>query len=243
MVFLWRGPLLWSNATAIEHTRSWQVCLRDQRVSPFTCETSGPLLFVWATTGTQLLIQNYRPYIDFSSPTWKYEYPLRLTYFLFMVGYWNLRFCFPVICWFYLQTEIYVNLSIGNKLYFRHPPLSSLAWEPLCWYYLATALNLLSPSSSAKLVYIYIYIYIVIHRQICFVLSELFSEARQARFPKLGSKPGWLKHQSKILLFSYEGTSAREGNLNGYVSQLFLFTYIRLTATERSIHMKSLALR
>ena len=42
----------------------------------------------------------------------------------------------------------------------------------------------------------YIYIYIVIHRQICFVLSELFSVAR---FPKLGSKLGWLKRQSKIL--------------------------------------------
>ena len=33
---------------------------------------------------------------------------------------------------------------------------------------------------------IYIYIYIVIRRQICFVLSELFSVARQARFLKLG---------------------------------------------------------
>ena len=43
------------------------------------------------------------------------------------------------------------------------------------------------------------YIYIVIHRQIYFVLSELISVSRQARFPKLGSKPGWLKRQSKIL--------------------------------------------
>ena len=41
--------------------------------------------------------------------------------------------------------------------------------------------------------------YIVIHRQICFVLSELISVDRQARFPKLGSKPGWFKRQSKIL--------------------------------------------
>ena len=90
-------------------------------------------------------------------------------------------------------------------------------------------------------IYIYIYIYIVIHRQICFVLSELISVARQARFPKLGSNPGWLKRQSKILPLSREETSAREGNLNGYESQLLLFTYIRLTATESSIHMKSLA--
>ena len=90
---------------------------------------------------------------------------------------------------------------------------------------------------------LYIYIYIVIHRQICFVLSELFSVARQAKFLKLGSKPGWLKHQSKILPLSHEDTSPSEGNLNAYVSQLLLFTYIRLTATESSIHMKSLALR
>ena len=84
--------------------------------------------------------------------------------------------------------------------------------------------------------------YIVIHRQICFVLSELFCVASQARFPKLGSKPGRHKRQSKILPLSYEETSASEGNLNAYESQLLLFTYIRLTATESSIHMKSLAL-
>ena len=90
---------------------------------------------------------------------------------------------------------------------------------------------------------IYIYIYIVIHRQTCFVLLELFSVARQAIFPKLWSKPSWLKRQSKILPLSHEETSASEGNLNAYVSHLFLFTYIRLTATESSIYMKSLALR
>ena len=89
-------------------------------------------------------------------------------------------------------------------------------------------------------IYIYIYIYIVIHRQICFILSELFNVARQARFPKLGSKPSWLKCQSKILPLSQEETSASEGNLNAHVSHLFLFTYILLTATESSIHMKSL---
>ena len=54
-------------------------------------------------------------------------------------------------------------------------------------------------------------IYIVI--LICFILSGLFRADRQARFPKLGSKPGWLNQE----------TSASEGNLNGYVSQLFLF--------------------
>ena len=85
-------------------------------------------------------------------------------------------------------------------------------------------------------------IYIVIHRQTCFVLSELFSVTRQARLPKVRSKPRWLKRQSKILPLSHEETSASAGNLNTYVSQLFLFTLIRLTATESSIHMKSLTL-
>ena len=65
--------------------------------------------------------------------------------------------------------------------------------------------------------------------------------ARQARFPKLGSKPGWLKRQSKILPLSHEEAYSSEVNLNGYGSQLLLFTYIRLTATESSIYMKSLA--
>ena len=87
------------------------------------------------------------------------------------------------------------------------------------------------------------YIYIVIHGQTCFIQSELFSVARQARFPKLGSKPGGLKRQSTILPLSHEETNASEGNLNAYASNVFLFTYIRLTATESSIHLKSLALR
>ena len=63
-------------------------------------------------------------------------------------------FCFSVICWSYLWTEISLTLSIGNKLYFRHHILYfSFLWKPLCWYYLATALNQLSSSSPAKLVY------------------------------------------------------------------------------------------
>ena len=48
------------------------------------------------------------PYESASSPA----------YFLFMAGYRNLHTSvFSGICWFYLQTEISVTLSIGNKLY------------------------------------------------------------------------------------------------------------------------------
>ena len=82
-------------------------------------------------------------------------------------------------------------------------------------------------------------IYIVIHWQTCFVLSELF---KQTRYPKLGSKHGWLKCKSKILPLSHDETSVSAGNLNAYASHLFLSTYIRLTATGSSIHLKSLAL-
>ena len=73
-------------------------------------------------------------------------------------------------------------------------------------------------------IYIYIYIYIYSHPQ-----TDLFrsiSVARQARFTKLGSKPGWLKRQSKILPLNHEETSASGGNLSGYESQLLLFIYI-----------------
>ena len=69
-----------------------------------------------------------------------------------------------------------------------------------------------------------------------FVVSQFFSAARHARFPKLGSKPGWLKRQSKILPLSHEETSANKENLNAYVSHV-LFTYICLTATESSIYI------
>ena len=58
------------------------------------------------------------------------------------------------------------------------------------------------------------YIYIVIHRQICFILSELISVARQARLPKLESKPGWHKRQTKILPLSHEEANASKVNLN-----------------------------
>ena len=48
---------------------------------------------------------------------------------------------------------------------------------------------------------VYIYLYIYCHPQRdCFVLSELFSVARQARFLKVGSKPGWLKRQDSTTL-------------------------------------------
>ena len=86
---------------------------------------------------------------------------------------------------------------------------------------------------------LYIYIDIYCHPQTdCFIVSQHFSVARQAKFPNLGLKPGWLKCQSKILPLSHEETSASEGNLNAYVSHLFCL----LISTKSSIHLKSLAL-
>ena len=58
--------------------------------------------------------------------------PLRPCIFLFMAGYQNLHtsIFFPVICWSYLQMEISVILSTGNKLHYCHHPLFfSFLWN------------------------------------------------------------------------------------------------------------------
>ena len=69
-------------------------------------------------------------------------------------------------------------------------------------------------------------IYIYSHPQTdCYVVSRLFNVARQARFPKLGSKPGWLKRQSEILPLSHEETSASEGNFNAYITFVLFYIY------------------
>ena len=141
------GPFVCIWATAGEHT--WHVCWTD-----FAWETSGSLSFVWATSGSLPSVQNYRPYIVFSSLMQKYEH-LRHAYFSVYSWLSELTYFhfFPVICWSHLRTEISVTLSIGNKLYSCHHILYlSFLWKPLCWCYLATALNLLSSSSPAKVV-------------------------------------------------------------------------------------------
>ena len=52
---------------------------------------------------------------------------------------------------------------------------------------------------------IYIYIYTYIHPQTdYFVVSQLFRVTRQARFPKLGSRPDWIKLESEILPLSHK---------------------------------------
>ena len=127
----------------------------------------------------------------------------------------------------------------------KHP---SLIYQHLVWPFLKSWWSCLWSLVLFNLsLNLYIYIYIYCHPQTdCFVVSQLFSVARHARFSKLGSKHGWLIYQPKILPHSYKETSISEGILNSYVSLLFvlffLFTYIRLTATESLTHSKSLAL-
>ena len=53
-----------------------------------------------------------------------------------------------------------------------------------------------------------------------FVVSQLFSVARQARFQKQGSKRSWLKRQSEILPLIHEDSNASEVNLNTFVTHL-----------------------
>ena len=147
------------------YTGSWQVCLSDQWGLSFAWETSGSLPFagatsgffpfVWVTIGSLPSVQNYRPYIVFQIPHENMNTPLRPRIFcLWLVIESYILPFFSVICWSYMRTKISVTLSIGNKLCSRHHILYfSFLWKPLCWCYLATALNLLSSSSPAKLVY------------------------------------------------------------------------------------------
>ena len=95
------------------------------------------------------------------------------------------------------------DLSEMYKRYVKYKQL-----HPGFWIWLAVSISYDDNRYTANtfiyiynIIYIYIYIYIILSStdRHCFVLSELFSMARQARFPKLGTKPGWLKRQSKSL--------------------------------------------
>ena len=70
------------------------------------------------------------------------------------------------------------------------------------------------------------HIYIVIHRQISFVLSELTSVARQY-LPVAGFETPLTQTLSQSFYsFNYEEILTTKCILNGYESQLILFTYI-----------------
>ena len=64
---------------------------------------------------------------------------------------------------------------------------------------------------------------IVIHRHDCFIVSQLFSRARDVKFLKLGSKSSWFVCQPKIIPHSYEETSISDGISN---TNVWLFVYI-----------------
>ena len=80
----------------------------------------------------------------------------------------------------------------------------------------------------------YIYIYIYSHPQTV-SLYHNFSDTPDSR--SWDRKQAISNANSMILPLSHEETSESEGNVNGYVSHV-LFTYIRLTVTESSIHSK-----
>ena len=89
-------------------------------------------------------------------------------------------------------------------------------------------------------IYIYIYIYIVIQRQ-----TVSFYQNTSVWLDRLDFR-SWDRNLADCNAnprFCHEETNASERNLNAYASHLFLFTYIRLTAAENSIHLMSLALR
>ena len=117
--------------------------LGDQRVSSFAWAASRSIPSVPKLQTLYCLFKSH-------AEVWTSSKPYVFFCLWLIIGIYILPF-FPVICWSYLRTEISVTLSINYIL--RHPPFSSLSCEPLCWCYLATALNLLSSSSPAKLVY------------------------------------------------------------------------------------------
>ena len=101
--------------------------LSDQRISAFSSKLQTLYCLLKSHADTRMS----SPPTYFSVYGWLSE----LTHFRF----------FSVICWSYLRTDISVTLSIGNKLYSRHHILYfSFLWKPLCWFNIATALNLLS---------------------------------------------------------------------------------------------------
>ena len=93
------------------HVGSWQVCLSDQRVSPFCLRDQRISAFSPKLQTLYCLFKSHAEIWISSSPT----------YFLFMAPYRNLHtsvFFSPVICWSYRRTEISVIQFAGNKLHF-----------------------------------------------------------------------------------------------------------------------------
>ena len=125
------------------HTRSWQVCLRDQWIFAPRFSDQRISVFCPKLQTVYCLLKSHADIWISSSPTYfsVYGWLSELRYFRF----------FPLICWSNLWKEISVTLCIGNKLYSCYYILYfSFLRKPLCCCYLLTALNLLRSSSPAK---------------------------------------------------------------------------------------------
>ena len=150
-------PFPWSSATAIEHTQGVDISISVTSGSLLSLERSVdlPLCLIYQ------LITAFSPKLQTLHCLLKYhaeEWTSSLLHVFSVFGWFSeltyFRFCFLVICWSYLWTDISFSLSIGNKLYSCHHILYiTFLWKPLCWCYLVNILNLLSSSSPAKLVY------------------------------------------------------------------------------------------
>ena len=113
------------------------------------------------------------------------------------------------------------------------------SFEEPCFTLVATISSLareLNPTGVGEHIYC--------HPQIdCFVLPELFSVARQARFPKPGSKHSWLKRQSKILPLSHEESTHTHVYIYIYIYiyiHIFIYIYIyiyRAGSTDKMIYI------
>ena len=144
--FLWssmtaREHTRWAGRSAWETSGSFPLSWKTRGSLPFARETSGSHPFAWEISWS--LPSFVRP--AYLSPSLERIVDLFLQSkitdlmlsFQVLCGYMNILFShvffclwlvigtyilpfFPVICWSYLQTEISVTLSIGNKLYSCH---------------------------------------------------------------------------------------------------------------------------
>ena len=107
--------------------------------------------FAWVTSGSLPQSKSTDLIYVFQLPHRNMNTPLRPHIFCLwlVIGTYILPVFFPVICWSYLRTEISFTLSTGNKLHFSaYSFIFLFPVKPLCWCYLATALNLLSSSTA-----------------------------------------------------------------------------------------------
>ena len=163
--------------------------------------SSYPFLRVYSTRGYLKATVPHRPwfcdYRQLDSCDW------RLTAArppIFHVGIWIYHFSAPT--YFHLITWL---LPLISRMYIKVRPTITLFTKPEHQAVRSQYATKGNDKYCLSLGYIYIYIYIIYcHPQTdCFMVSQHFSVAREARFPKLGSKPVHIHTHVYIYIYIY----------------------------------------